>query len=1408
MDVKIAFLHGTLKEDVYVCQPEGFIDADHPSHVYKLKKAIYGLKQALRAWYNELSMFLLQNHFFKGTIDPTLFIRRFDDDILVSNYVLEILKKYGMESCDPVGTPMEIKDKIDLDQNGTPIDATKYREKLVSWSSKKQDCMALSTAEAEYVSLSACCTQVLWMRTELTDYGFHYNKIPIYCDLKSAIAISCNLVQHSRTKHIVFRYHFIKEHMENGTIELHFVRTDYQLADIFTKALPADRFNYLVCRLGMHSLSPRELDRLAKSLTFRVILFSIHSDEWKSFQSQHQTALRIRRRRYNLIPAESRFKTPCSIIKDKYMMKAQVHVSKSSTISDVQALPQKETLSTRLPNNTIMSNKMLREIVSELSRSLSMRVVTQDRKADEEEEEEKEKEESEKKRSKEASEIGSNSEPPGYAAIDNEVESDLESTAWSEPKCKEMEDTCEKMAPSRRSSPSNDENPDIAAIIAQQLQTILPQIVTQVTNNVNNANANGGNGGAVALTRQIKKIKYVIKNSGCSEIQKVDFKALLIEEFCPSNEIENLESEFWNHTMTEANNARYTDQFHELAKLVPYLSAILKAGILTDEAVRYGTLIRSSGKRKEVEETSKQGGSCKDNKKVKVGKGFMATAPPRNENVVSYPKCAKCSAYHPGKSSSFEGQLNTQNNGNQARGMVFSVNAVDALQDPNVVTGTFSLNDHFAVVLLDSGAGFSFISTKFAPLLNVKPSIVSPRYVIEVANGKKEEVDRIISDCKLELGNSLFTIDLIPLGHGSFDVIVRMDWLSKNKAEIVCHKKVVRIPLEGSEILRVQRERNLGGTNTLMSTKAEEPELSDIPIVRDLNDSVLKSPYRLAPSKMQEWSEQLQELQDKCFIRPSHSSWGALVLFVKKKDGSMRMCIDYRELNKLTVKNCYPLPRIEHLFDQLQRACYFFTIDLQSGYHLLRVHKEDIPKTMFRTRYGHFEFTTKEDHEVHLKLVLELLKKEMLYAKFPTSYYRRFIANFSKIAKPLTSLTQKNKKYEWGVKQEDAFYTLKDNLCNAPILSFPDEIEDFVVYCDALNQELGCVHVQRGKSGAAMFALKTWRHYLYGTKSVIYTDHKSLQHIFNQKELNMCQRRWIELLSDYECKIRYHPPKVNVVADALSRKEQVKPRRVRAMAMTIRSGVKRMILAAQSEAFKEENVPVERLHVLDQQMERKEDESLYFMDRIWVLLVGNGRTIFMDEAHNTRPSGLLQQPEIPEWKWDNITMDFIIKLPRTESGHDTIWVINDRLTKSAHFQAMCEDYSMDKLVRLYIDEIVARSPVLWAEIRESRLIGPELVQETTDKVSPWNGMIRFGKKGKLAPRYVGPFEILKKCLAIANQHVPLDEINVDKTLYFIEEPVEILDREVKSLKCSKIPIVKLNFRMKFSIGGDTVTTVT
>ncbi|GJS02159.1 putative reverse transcriptase domain-containing protein [Tanacetum coccineum] len=501
---------------------------------------------------------------------------------------------------------------------------------------------------------------------------------------------------------------------------------------------------------------------------------------------------------------------------------------------------------------------------------------------------------------------------------------------------------------------------------------------------------------------------------------------------------------------------------------------------------------------------------------------------------------------------------------------------------------------------------------------------------------------------------------------------------------------------------------------------------------------VARAPYRLAPSEMKELSEQLKELSDKGFIRPSSSPWGAPVLFVKKKDGSFRMCIDYRELNKLTVKNRYPLPRIDDLFDQLQGSSVYSKIDLRSGYHQLRVLEEDIPKTAFRTRYGHYEFQVmpfgltnapavfmdlmnrvckpyldkfvivfiddiliysknKKEHKEHLKQILELLKKEELYAKFskcefwipkvqflghvidsegihvdpakiesikdwtspksPTEirqflglagYYRRFIEGFSKIAKPMTKLTQKKVKFEWGDKQEAAFQLLKQKLCSAPILALPEGSEDFIAYCDASKKGLGAVLMQREKVisyasrqlkiheknytthdlelGAVVFALKIWRHYLYGTKCTVFTDHKSLQHILDQKELNMRQRRWLELLSDYDCDIRYHPGKANVVADALSRKEREPPLRVRALVMTISLDLPKQILNAQTEARKPENIKSEDVGgmlienakfpeaIREQKLEPRADGTLCLNGRSWLPCYGDLRTVIMHKV--------------------------------------------------------------------------------------------------------------------------------------------------------------------------------------------------
>ncbi|GJU11886.1 putative reverse transcriptase domain-containing protein [Tanacetum coccineum] len=341
---------------------------------------------------------------------------------------------------------------------------------------------------------------------------------------------------------------------------------------------------------------------------------------------------------------------------------------------------------------------------------------------------------------------------------------------------------------------------------------------------------------------------------------------------------------------------------------------------------------------------------------------------------------------------------NSKKNGNASRN-----------PDSNVVTGTFLLNNRYASILFDTGADRSFISTAFSSLIDIAPTPLENSYDVELADGKIVGIDTIIRGCTLNFLNHPFNIDLMPVELGSFDVIIGMDWLRRCHAVIVCDEKLVRIPYGNETLIFHGDESNNGRESRLtiiscskaqeymakgcqiflaqISAKKEEDksegkQLKDVPIVRDFLEvfpedlpglpparpvefqidlipgaaPVARAPYRLAPSEMKELSEQLQELSDKGFIRPSSSPWGAPVLFVKKKDGSFRMCIDYRELNKLTVKNRYPLPRNEDLFDQLQGSNIYSKIDLRSGYHQLRVQEQDIPKTTFRTRYGHYEF--------------------------------------------------------------------------------------------------------------------------------------------------------------------------------------------------------------------------------------------------------------------------------------------------------------------------------------------------------------------------------------------------------------------------------------------------------------------
>nr|GEW38253.1 putative reverse transcriptase domain-containing protein [Tanacetum cinerariifolium] len=803
----------------------------------------------------------------------------------------------------------------------------------------------------------------------------------------------------------------------------------------------------------------------------------------------------------------------------------------------------------------------------------------------------------------------------------------------------------------------------------------------------------------------------------------------------------------------------------------------------------------------------------------------------------------------------------------------------------NVVTCTFLLNNRYALILFDTGADRSFVSTAFSSLIDIIPTTLDHGYDVELADG------RIIWGCPIFLAHVT----------------------TKEVEDESMEKRLEDVPIV-QDFPEVFPENLLG----IPPTRQVEIQIDLVPGATP----VAWVPYRLAPSEMKEL-----------------------------------------------------------------------------------VQEEDIPKTAFRTRYEHFEFQVmpfgltnapvvfmdlmnwvckpyldkfvivfiddiliysknKQEHEEHLKLILELLKKEQLYAKFSkcefwipkvqflghvidsqgihvdpakiesikdgaspktatkirqflglVGYYRRFIEGFSKIARSMTKLTQKKVKFDWGDKQEEAFQIIKQKLCSTSILALPKGSEDFVVYCDASIKGLGAMLMQREKAIA------------YGLRQL-------------KKKLNMRQRRWLELLSDYDCEIRYHPGKANVVADALSRKERIKPLRVHALVMTICSDLPRQILEAQTEAMKPENLRTLIMHESHKSKysvhpgfdKMYQDMKLLYwwhnMKADIATYVSKCLTCLKFKAKHKKPSGLLVQPEIPQWKWDNITMDFVTKLPRTQNGNDTIWVVVDRLTKSAHFLPIKETDPMDKLARLYMKEVVTRHGIpvsiicnrdprftsnfwkafqkamgtrldmrmayhpetdgqsertiqtlkdmlrasvidfgnvsitrFWAEVGDAQLTGPELIHETTEKVvqikqriqaardcqksyadvrckplefqvgdrvmlkvSPWKGVVRFGKRGKLNPRYIGPFKVLakvgtiayrlellellsrvhstfhvsnlKKCLSDEPLAISLDEVHIDDKLRFVEEPVEVMDREVKRLKQSRIPIIKVRWNSR------------
>ncbi|GJV71507.1 putative reverse transcriptase domain-containing protein [Tanacetum coccineum] len=850
---------------------------------------------------------------------------------------------------------------------------------------------------------------------------------------------------------------------------------------------------------------------------------------------------------------------------------------------------------------------------------------------------------------------------------------------------------------------------------------------------------------AVELRRWFEKTKSIFGINECAKGEKVKFAAAILQGHALT---------WWNskittmglETVKEYNIVSYTQRFNELALMCPRMVEPESVKVdtyiqgLTDNIKGEVTSSRPANLNKAVRMAHKlteQKSQARD-ERILEGKKRNATSVERLDTSRGHTR-NRC----PKKVKKEETE--------EVSGRAYAIKDAEP-QGLNVVTGMFLLNNRYASVLFDSGSDRSFVDARFSSMLNIEPVEINASYEVELADGRVVSTNTVLKGFTLNLVNHLFEIYLMPIELGTFDVIIGMDWLVKRDAVIICGEKYIE---RGCHLFLAH----------VTEKKSKDKRLEDVPVIRDFPEvfpdefpglplsrqvefridlvpgaaPVARAPYRLTPSEMRELSVQLQELLEKGFIRPSSSPWGAPVLFVKNKDGSFRMCIDYHELKKLTVKNRYPLPRIDDLFDQLQGSSVYSKIDLRSGYHQLRIKDEDISITAFRTRYGHYEFQLmpfgltnalavfmdlmnrvckpyldkffivfiddilvyfkdEEEHGKHLKIILELLKNERLYAKFlkcdfwldSVQFLGHVIDRNGVHVDPAKIETIKNWAAPTTPTEVRQFLGLTSYYRSAPILALPEGTEDFMIYCDASLKGYGAVLMQR-------------------EKVIAYASRQ----------------------------LKYHPGKANVVADALSRKERIKTLRVRAFMMTVYNDLPKQILEAQKEALKKKNVKEENLERLIKQIFKfRPDGTRCFGNRVWLPRVGGLRDLVMHESYKSKyfihpgsdkmyqdskllywwpnmkagiapyvskcltcvkvkvehqkPYGLLQQPEIPVWKWERITMDFISGLPRTPSEYDTIWVIVDRLTKSAHFLPMKKMDSMEKLTQLYLKEVVCR----------------------------------------------------------------------------------------------------------------------